>query len=82
MYTKKVALYTNLKRFEYSICTKTFFVRKYLSHSTRYKVNNKTLQPYTTYGRLFQNPNDVAMATTDRDAWLVFLIYLTSRRRF
>ena len=24
------------------------------------------------YGRLFQNVNVVAVATTDRDAWLVF----------
>ena len=68
----KVALYTILQRFEYHICINNVSVGKCLSHSTRQKVNNKNLQRQTTYGRHFQNLNVVAMATTDRDAWLVF----------
>ena len=58
------------------------FVSICFSHSTGYKVKNKTLQCETTYGRLLQNPNVVALATTDRDAWPVFLTYLTPRRCF
>ena len=59
----KVALYNILERFEYHICINIFSVGKCLSHSTRYKVNIKHLQRETTYGRLFQDPNVVALAT-------------------
>ena len=80
--TVKVALYTILQRFQYHICMNNFSVSECLSHTTRQKVNNKSLQRQTTCGRLFQKLNPVAMATTDRNAWLVFLTYLTSRRCF
>ena len=40
----KVALYTTLQRFEYHIYINNFSVGKCLSHSTRYKVNNKNLE--------------------------------------
>ena len=39
-----------------------------ISHSLEYL----RLERSATYGRLFQNPNVVAIATTDRDAWLFF----------
>ena len=46
-----------------------------ISHS----LESLRLERSATYGRLFQNPNVVAIATTDRDAWLFFLSHLTSR---
>ena len=60
------------KGFDYHISINSFSVGKCISHSTRYKVNNKSLQRQTTYGRLLQNPSVVAMAITDRGACLVF----------
>lgn len=64
--------YTVLQRFEYQIFINNFPVDKCLSDSTRYKFNDKNLKRKTAYARLFKKPNVVAMATTDRDAWLVF----------
>ena len=61
------------ERFQYHICINNFSFGKCLSHSTRYKVNIKQLQRETTHGRLFQDTNVVVLATTGRDAWLVFL---------
>ena len=59
----KVALYNVLERFENHIYITIFSVGKCLSHSTRYKVNIKHLQREPTYGRLFEDPNVVALAT-------------------
>ena len=49
-----------------------FAIGKCLSHGTQYEVNNKNLQRQTTYGRLSQKLNFVAMATAHGDAFLVY----------
>ena len=68
LYMFKVALYTILQRFEYHICIlNNFSAGKFLSQGA---FGRRSI--IKAYSARVQNPNDVAMATTDRDAWLVF----------
>ena len=67
LYMFKVALYTILQRFEYHICILNNFQLANFYHMA---LGRRSI--IKAYSARVQNPNDVAMATTDRDAWLVF----------
>ena len=74
-YNFKLALYNNLylkALYNYHMYINIFFFcwQMLANQNTWKKVNDKTLQSQTTYQRLFRKLNVVAMATTDRDAWL------------
>ena len=72
-----MAQYTILQRFEDHICLNNFPV------ANVYHIAVGIGSIINTYSiELFQNLSAFAMGTTDRDAWLVFLTYLTSEQCF
>ena len=69
-YNFMVALSTILQRFVYHMYINIFLLANHITLGRRSIIKNYKLLSQTTYQRLFQNLNVVAMATTDRDAWL------------
>ena len=67
----KIIINSILQSLGYYICINNFSLGKCLSLGRRSK--NIKLEPQTTSGRIFQDQNVVAMATTDRKGKLVFL---------